>query len=96
MSTILYNSHATKIAMVISGKGGLQIACPHITSRSQTKHEKSSPSYHRISAELKPGMLFVVPPGHPFVTFSSRKENLQILCFEINARDNKKFTFAGT
>ncbi|WVY98626.1 hypothetical protein V8G54_030777 [Vigna mungo] len=95
MSTILYNSHATKIAVVISGKGGLQIVCPHITSRSNEKHEKSSPSYHRISAELKPGMLFVVPPGHPFVTFSSRKENLQILSFEINAKDNKKFTFAG-
>ncbi|KAL9318432.1 hypothetical protein ACSQ67_014949 [Phaseolus vulgaris] len=95
MSTIHYNSHATKIALVIDGKGHLQIVCPHISSRSNSKHEKSSPSNHRISADLKPGMLFVVPPGHPFVTFSSRKENLQIISFEINARDNKKFTFAG-
>ncbi|XP_047175148.1 sucrose-binding protein-like [Vigna umbellata] len=95
MSTILYNSHATKIAVVIGGKGGLQIVCPHVTSSSNGNHEKSSPSYHRISGELKPGMVFVVPPGHPFVTFSSRKENLQILSFEINAQDNKKFTFAG-
>jgi len=95
MSTIHYNSHATKIAFVIDGKGHLQIVCPHISSRSQAKHGKSSPSNHRISAELKPRMVFVVPPGHPFVTVSSGKENLQIICFEINARDNKKFTFAG-
>ncbi|CAJ1969345.1 unnamed protein product [Sphenostylis stenocarpa] len=95
MSTIQYNSHATKIALVINGTGHVQIACPHISSRSYSKHEKSSPSYHRISAALKPRSVFVVPPGHPFVLFSSRKENLQIICFEINARDNKKFTFSG-
>ncbi|KAL2323528.1 hypothetical protein Fmac_027907 [Flemingia macrophylla] len=95
MSTIHYNSHATKIALVINGTGHLQIACPHLSSKSESEHEKSSPSYHRISSKLKPGTVFVVPPGHPFVTMASRKENLLIICFEINARENKKFTFAG-
>lgn len=95
MSTIHYNSHATKIALVMDGRGHLQISCPHMSSRSDSKHDKSSPSYHRISADLKPGMVFVVPPGHPFVTIASNKENLLIICFEVNVRDNKKFTFAG-
>ncbi|KAL2598996.1 hypothetical protein AAZV13_10G026700 [Glycine max] len=96
MSTIHYNSHATKIALVIDGRGHLQISCPHMSSRSShSKHDKSSPSYHRISSDLKPGMVFVVPPGHPFVTIASNKENLLMICFEVNARDNKKFTFAG-
>nr|KYP43321.1 Sucrose-binding protein [Cajanus cajan] len=95
MSTIHYNSHATKIALVINGTGHLQIACPHLASKSESEHEKSSPSYHSISSNLKPGTVFVVPPGHPFVTMASRKENLLIICFEINARENKKFTFAG-
>ncbi|TKY52645.1 Sucrose-binding protein [Spatholobus suberectus] len=95
MSTIHYNSHAIKIALVIDGTGQVQIACPHVSSRSHSKHEKSSPSYRRISAILKPRMMFVVPPGHPFVIIASRKENLQIICFEVNARDNKKYTYAG-
>ncbi|KAK7393516.1 hypothetical protein VNO78_22074 [Psophocarpus tetragonolobus] len=92
MSTIHYNSHATKIAVVIDGRGFVQIVCPHV---SKAKHEKSGPSYHRISSELKPGKVFVVPQAHPFVLMSSKGQNLLVLCFEINARDNKKFTFAG-
>ncbi|RDX87349.1 Sucrose-binding protein, partial [Mucuna pruriens] len=94
MSTIHYNSRVTKIAMVMDGRGYLQIACPHVSERSEEKHEKSSPSYSRISAELKPGMMFVVPPGHPFLAIAARKENLQIISFEVNARDNNKYTYA--
>ncbi|RDX87342.1 Sucrose-binding protein, partial [Mucuna pruriens] len=95
MSTIHYNSRVTKIALVIDGRGYLQMACPYVSERSEEKPEKSSPSYGRISAELKPGMMFVVPPGHPFLVIASRKENLQIISFEVKARDNNEYTCAG-
>ncbi|XP_061358760.1 sucrose-binding protein-like [Gastrolobium bilobum] len=91
MSTLHYNSHATKIALVIEGdgEGRFEMACPHVSS------SKSHSSYHKISARLRTGVVFVVPAGHPFVTIASKKSNLLILCFEVNARGNKKLNFAG-
>lgn len=86
MTTIMYNTRATKIGLVIDGEGHFEMACPHVSSGS---------SYQRISAKLRPGLVFVVPAGHPFVTTASNKNNLSILCFEVNAQGNKKFTFAG-
>jgi hypothetical protein len=41
-------------------------------------------------------MVFVVPAGHPFVTVASKNNNLNIVCFEVNAQRNKKLAFAGT
>nr|AAB33936.1 Forssman antigen-binding lectin=GalNAc alpha 1-3GalNAc beta 1-3Gal alpha 1-4Gal beta 1-4Glc beta 1-1Cer)-binding lectin {internal fragment} [Mucuna deeringiana=velvet bean, seeds, Peptide Partial, 56 aa] [Mucuna pruriens var. utilis] len=41
------------------------------------------------------GMMFVVPPGHPFLAIAAYKENLQIISFEVNAYDNNKYTYAG-
>jgi hypothetical protein len=40
-------------------------------------------------------MVFVVPAGHPFVTVASKNNNLNIVCFEVNAQRNKKLAFAG-
>ncbi|XP_027368019.1 sucrose-binding protein-like, partial [Abrus precatorius] len=96
MSTILYNSHATKIAVVIDGEGKFEMACPHVSSsHTRSKHQKTSPSYHKISAKLKPATVFVVPAGHPFVTIASKKNDLKIICFEVHAEGNHKLTFAG-
>ncbi|KAK7345837.1 hypothetical protein VNO77_16449 [Canavalia gladiata] len=86
MSTILYNSHATKIAVVVDGEGKFEMACPHL----------SSESYHKVTAELKPGTVFVVPPGHPFVTIASKSHfDLKIISFEVHAEFNKRLTYAG-
>lgn len=93
MTTIHYNTHANKIALVIDGEGHFEMACPHVSSSRSQK--KSSPSYHKISARLKPGMVFVVPAGHPFVTIASNRNNLMIVCFEVDAQRNKKLAFAG-
>lgn len=92
MTAPLYYSKATKIAMVTEGTGRLEIVTPYM-SRGESK--KSSPTYERVSAHLRPGVVFVVPSGHPFVIVASDKQNLQILCFEVNARGNRKFNFAG-
>uniref|UniRef100_A0A803MFJ7 Cupin type-1 domain-containing protein n=1 Tax=Chenopodium quinoa TaxID=63459 RepID=A0A803MFJ7_CHEQI len=77
MHTPYYNSRATKIAVVLNGKGYFEMACPHINS------------------ELREGTVFVVPPSHPFVTVASEDENLEVICFEINAENNHKFPLAG-
>ncbi|KAK7277625.1 hypothetical protein RJT34_22640 [Clitoria ternatea] len=92
MTTVYYNTHATKIAVVKDGEGHFEMSCPHV---SDSKSKRGRVSYHRISGNLKPGMVFVVPAGHPFVTISSKRNNLQIICFEVNATGNKKLTFAG-
>nr|CAC27161.1 putative sucrose binding protein [Vicia faba var. minor] len=96
MSTIHYNTNANKIAFVVNGEGDFEMACPHMpSSSSNSKQKKSSISYHNINAKLKPGMVFVVPAGHPYVNIASKKNNLLILCFEVNAQRNKKLAFAG-
>jgi mannose-6-phosphate isomerase-like protein (cupin superfamily) len=96
MSTIYYNTHANKIAFVVDGEGYFEMACPHMSSSSHSKHRRSSSAYHKINARLRPGMVFVVPAGHPFVTVASKNNNLNIVCFEVNAQRNKKLAFAGS
>ncbi|XP_057519656.1 vicilin Cor a 11.0101-like [Amaranthus tricolor] len=114
MHTPYYNSRATKIAVVTSGRGRFQMACPHVSksghSRRHEQHqhhqyhdgktwrgdESTTPvHYERITAELREGTVFVVPPGHPFVTLASEDQNLEVVCFEINAEKNHKFALAG-
>jgi len=97
MSTIYYNTNANKIAIVIEGEGEFEMACPHMSSSSSHSKQRrsSSTSYQKINARLRPGMVFVVPAGHPFVTIASKNNNLKIVCFEVNAQRNKKLAFAG-
>ncbi|KAI4349485.1 hypothetical protein L6164_010068 [Bauhinia variegata] len=93
MTAPLYNSLATNVALVIDGKGDFEMACPHISFSSEGR--SSSATYQRVSARLRPGVVFVVPAGHPFVTVASTNTNLQIICFEVNARGNKRIALAG-
>ncbi|XP_058110929.1 vicilin Cor a 11.0101-like [Magnolia sinica] len=51
--------------------------------------------YQRVRSRLSPNTVFIVPASHPIVTVASRDENLQMLCFEVNARDNQKYFLAG-
>ncbi|KAH9607914.1 hypothetical protein KSS87_000744 [Heliosperma pusillum] len=80
----------------------------HHDSRSRRGEESESTTpvhYEKINSELRPGTVFIVPPGHPFVTFASQNsasrnvdsqnDNLEIICFEVNAENNQKFTLAG-
>lgn len=109
MHTPYYNSRATKIAVVLNGKGYFEMACPHVSKsghkqqqhhrhseKSRRGEEETSPvHYEKINSELREGSVFVVPPGHPFVTVASEDENLEVICFEINAENNHKFPLAG-
>ena len=98
-----YNSRATKIAIVTNGQGYFEMACPHLSSsefgggkESQHGHQgKTGPSYQKVRARLRRGMVYVVPAGHPIITVASNDQNLEIVCFDINAKNNKKFFLAG-
>lgn len=108
MHTPYYNSRATKVAIVLNGRGYFEMACPHVSGsgRSQQQHQRGGRTrrgegtttpihYEKISSELRPGTVFVVPAGHPFITMASQNENLEVICFEINAENNHKFPLAG-
>lgn len=103
MTAPYYNSKSTKIAIVVDGEGYFEMACPHL-SQSQGRQEeryesqretRGGTSYQTVQSRLRVGTVVVVPAGHPFVAVASNNQNLQLLCFEINAYGNEKFTLAG-
>ncbi|KAL2935640.1 Sucrose-binding protein [Bienertia sinuspersici] len=86
MHTPFHNSRATKIAVVVRGKGYFEMACPHVSESCHKQHhrresirrgdKRTAPiHYEKINSELRQGTVFVVPPGHPFVTVVSEDEN---------------------
>ncbi|KAF8394381.1 hypothetical protein HHK36_020589 [Tetracentron sinense] len=97
-----YCSKATKVAVVVEGTGYFEMACPHMSSGQQGRQEgggsqrqEGGAHYQKVSARLSPGVVYVVPAGHPVVAVASGDQNLQILCFDINAKDNEKYHLAG-
>ncbi|KAL0458170.1 UNVERIFIED_CONTAM: Vicilin-like antimicrobial peptides 2-2 [Sesamum latifolium] len=97
MTAPYYNSKATKIALVVDGEGYFEMACPHMSqSRGSYQGEtRGRPSYQRVTSRLRRGTVVIVPAGHPFVAVASSNQNLQVLCFEVNAKNNEKFPLAG-
>ncbi|GER55372.1 vicilin [Striga asiatica] len=109
MTAPYYNSETTKITLVLEGQGYCEMACPHLaeeesrrqqgSEREKSEREKSEtstgPRYQKVSARLKRGTVMVVPAGHPFVAVASKNQNLQLLCFEVNQKNNEKYTLAG-
>ncbi|XP_015086800.1 vicilin-like antimicrobial peptides 2-2 [Solanum pennellii] len=94
----IYSSRATKIAVVVQGEGYFEMACPHLASKSKStsSHEtRIGSSYQKVRSKLRRGMVLVIPPGHPFVGVASTNQNLQIVGFNINARDNEIVPLAG-
>lgn len=90
-----YNSRATKIAVVVEGNGYFEMACPHLSSSPPGSTGRSSGRYQKVRAKLSRGDVIVAPAGHPIAAVASGDENLQILCFKINARNNEKVLLAG-
>lgn len=93
MENPFFNSKSIKIVVVNKGEGYFEMTCPHLSSPSSSG---STPiSYRKLSAHIKRGIVFIVPPGHPLITVASKDHNLELLVFETNARDNKRFPLAG-
>ncbi|XP_009786980.1 vicilin Cor a 11.0101-like [Nicotiana tabacum] len=99
-----YSSRATKIAVVVDGEGYFEMACPHLASESGSRGRQSRGSeretrigsgYQKVRARLRRGMVVIIPAGHPVVNVASNNQNLQVVCFNINARNNEIVPLAG-
>ncbi|KAL7171313.1 hypothetical protein ACSBR2_036045 [Camellia fascicularis] len=62
----------------------------------QQQRRSSGPSYQKVSGRLSRGVVFIVPPGHPVITIASKNQNLQIVCFDVNALNNEKFPLTSS
>lgn len=100
MSVPYYNSKAIKVALVVDGRGYLEIVSPYVSDRRRQGREEQEKdvSYQRLSAQLSDGQGFVVPAGHPFVVVADHGQDLRVLCFDINiatVEKNEKYPLAG-
>lgn len=97
----IYSSKATKIAAVVEGEGYFEMACPHLASESgrqqgsEERETRVGSSYVKVRSKLRRGTVLVIPAGHPFAIVASTNQNLQIVGFNINARDNEIVPLAG-
>ncbi|KAI7996341.1 Sucrose-binding protein [Camellia lanceoleosa] len=80
----LWSSVATAAAE--EGKGGQRVA---------PKKNAGAKGLSKVSGHLSRGVVFIVPPGRPIITIAAKNQNLQIVCFDVNAPNNEKFPFAG-
>lgn len=103
-----FESEATKIAVVVEGDGEFEMVCPHLSSSQGQKERKEEESeseseseeqkrnqYQKIRSRLTQGTVFVIPAGHPTAIVASRDSNLQVVCFEVNAKNSRKVFLAG-
>lgn len=100
-----YNSKATTVVLIIEGRGRFEMGCPHLSSRwsqesqreqkEEEEEEESSEELQNISANLSPGDVFIIPPGHPIALVASPNEKLLTVGFSLNARNNQRNFLAG-
>ncbi|KAI4372651.1 hypothetical protein MLD38_010854 [Melastoma candidum] len=62
--------------------------------RRRSEHGRMQ-TYQTVRSSLTRGTTFIIPAGHPVVSMASKNNNLQIVCFEINAENNVRFPLAG-
>ncbi|KAI4304048.1 hypothetical protein MLD38_039612 [Melastoma candidum] len=92
-----YNSRATTAVLVIGGNGRLEMACPHLAQQRGNLEEEVgvAAQYQNVEAQLCPGDVFVIPPGHPIAIVADRREKLRMVGFRIKARNNRRVFLAG-
>ncbi|KAI3947011.1 hypothetical protein MKW98_003574 [Papaver atlanticum] len=103
MMAPFYNSKSSRFVMIVKGQGYFEMVCPHLSktqqrgqrTQEQEETEQEAVHYQRISAQLRPKTAFIIPAGHPTTILASKNENLQMVVFGINVRDNQKNFLAG-
>ena len=99
-----YNSKATVVVYVVEGTGRFEMACPHDVSsqsyeykgrREQEEEESSTGQFQKVTARLARGDIFVIPAGHPIAITASQNENLRLVGFGINGKNNQRNFLAG-
>ncbi|XP_060959631.1 vicilin Jug r 2.0101 [Cannabis sativa] len=94
-----YNSKTTVLVMVVEGTGRMEMACPHLSRQSQRRGEQEEESQsgkiERVTAQLSPGDVFIIPAGHPVAVVANSNQKLRTVGFGVNARNNERNFIAG-
>ncbi|KAF8016754.1 hypothetical protein BT93_H2088 [Corymbia citriodora subsp. variegata] len=106
-----YNSKSTMVVVVVEGYGWFEMACPHLArtqhrwgsggEREQEEEEEreteqgGSARYQKVTSQLSPGDVFVIPAGHPISIVAYQNKNLRMVGFGINAHKNQRIFLAG-
>lgn len=101
-----YNSRLTKVAVVVKGSGWSQMACPLLGQKQrggsggehgqeEQERQEGQESYHTVNSQLKDNTILIIPAGLPSVTVASRHENREIVCFNINSKNNNLYFLAA-
>ena len=78
-----YNSKATKIAFVVSGEGYVEIV------------QRNHGEYVKVASKVSAGDAFLVSAGEPVSTSALGGEGIQVLCFGLNVKENRRVFLAG-
>ncbi|KAK9182641.1 hypothetical protein WN944_025787 [Citrus x changshan-huyou] len=93
-----------EIDAVVEGRGRFEMGGPLSSRWSQEsqreqqeeeEEEESSGELQKISANLSPGDVFIIPPGHPIALVASPNEKLLTVGFSLNAMNNQRNFLAG-
>ncbi|XP_064979401.1 vicilin Jug r 6.0101-like [Musa acuminata AAA Group] len=96
-----YDTRSTKLAMVVEGRGYIEMACPHRSAEGRTTQEETGSQgeqrvrYRTVRSRVSRGSVFVIPAGHPAAVVAAANENLQVLCFGIRSENNRRYYLAG-
>ncbi|KAI6693274.1 hypothetical protein NL676_020984 [Syzygium grande] len=97
-----HNSKSTTMVLVVEGKGWFKMACPHLAlarprwgSGEQEEEEQETVQggcarYQKVTSELSPGDVLVIPVGHPIAIVAKQNENLRMVGFGINVHENQQ------
>uniref|UniRef100_A0A0D6R9R4 Cupin type-1 domain-containing protein n=1 Tax=Araucaria cunninghamii TaxID=56994 RepID=A0A0D6R9R4_ARACU len=110
MTVPYWNTHSTKISVVLRGRGRIEIASPEgVTEQwrgdrsgeSESEREKQKEgeefrvSYRRVEDNLKVGDVFVIPAGYPSVQIANSNEGFEFMSFHTNFDRNDDYFVAG-
>lgn len=102
-----YNSRSTTVVVVVKGSGWSQMACPHLGQKQregesggehgkeEEQEQEGQESYYSVDSQLKANTILIIPAGLPSVAVASHHENLEIVCFHINSKNNNQYFLAG-
>ncbi|XP_039155204.1 vicilin Car i 2.0101-like [Eucalyptus grandis] len=61
----------------------------------QETEQGGSARYQKVTSQLSPGDIFVIPAGHPIAIVAGQNEDLRMVGFGINAHKNERIFLAG-
>lgn len=90
--------------MVVEGEGRMEMACPHLARQKrqqwgreeeEKERQTSTGQYQKVTSHLSAGDVFIIPAGHPISVVASSNQNLRMVGFGVNARNNERTFIAG-